>query len=77
MLVTICGKVTYADGDCFYVDDGCALDDGSSHIGVKVDSGDLDEPEENDFAIVTGISGAEISGEKIVRCSGPGLRTTS
>ncbi len=44
----------------FYMDDGSDLHDGSGFTGLKVYAGSLTTPEENDFAVVTGISTFEI-----------------
>jgi hypothetical protein len=71
LLMTISGSVTHSESEFFYVDDGSALEDGSGYMGVKVLSGDLDEPDEEEYAVVTGISGAEMLGGNVVRVMRP------
>ncbi len=41
LLITTWGRVTYADANFFYIDDGSRLDDGSGHIGLRVDARSL------------------------------------
>lgn len=56
LLVTIAGKVTDAQTGYIYVDDGCGLDDGIGHTGVRVDTTTLTNPPTKDQNVVmTGI----------------------
>lgn len=73
LLVTISGRVTYVGSGFVYVDDGSALEDGSSFKGVKVDTSTLTViPEEDDRVLINGISSTEISGTgKVVRLLRP------
>lgn len=56
VLAKIAGKVTYVGASYFYVDDGCACDDGSGYIGVRVLSGSLVKPALNARVAITGVS---------------------
>lgn len=58
------GKITAVDltNNCFYIDDGCALEDGSGSIGVRVlydglaDGNIIVPPQQDAYVRVTGIS---------------------
>ena len=76
LLVTCWGKVTYVDetNDYFYIDDGCAADDGSGHVGVKVSwslqaaglyNPEIKPPQEDWYVTVTGVSASEAPDEVI------------
>lgn len=70
LLVKTWGVVTYSTTGCFYVDDGAALDDGSTHKGVKVYGSVPVGPGENPvgkFVSVVGISSCEKPGTDVVR----------
>ena len=67
LLVTIWGKATYAGSDHFYVNDGSNLDDGSGHLGVKVQANGLSIPAENSHVAVTGISSCYKNGSDLHR----------
>lgn len=56
LLITTTGRVTYANTDYFYIDDGSEADDGSGHPGVKVFATGLSIPAEDSYVKVTGIS---------------------
>ena len=63
LVVTVTGEVTYVGGSYVYIDDGSGLNDGSGHVGVKVQLNGVAAPNQGDFVGVTGISGIEsISG---------------
>lgn len=57
MLVKAFGRVTYVDpaGACFYFDDGSGLSDGSGHVGVRVETSEMDQPAPGSFASVTAV----------------------
>jgi len=67
LLITTVGRVTHADTDYFYLDDGSALDDGSGYLGVKVRATSLDIPAENSYVNVTGISSCSKEGDDLYR----------
>lgn len=69
LLVTTCGMVTAAEAGFFYIDDGSALDDGTSHKGIRVKSEGLSNPDVDTFAIVTGL----VEAAQLVE-SGPSVR---
>lgn len=71
LLICTWGRVTAIETDYFYMDDGSALLDGSGETGVKVYTGDLTEPALDEYAVVTGISSAEISGSDTRRLVRP------
>jgi hypothetical protein len=52
----IAGRVTAQGADYFYVDDGCACDDGSGDLGVRVICGSIAKPAAGSFVVVTGVS---------------------
>jgi len=56
LVIRTWGRVTYANTDYFYLDDGSALNDGSGHIGLKVWAPGLTIPAQGSRAQVTGIS---------------------
>ncbi len=56
LLIRTWGKVTYADADYFYLEDGSLLDDGSGNVGVKVLAEGLILPAQDSYVQVTGIS---------------------
>ncbi|MCL6518849.1 MAG: hypothetical protein K6T99_03390 [Armatimonadetes bacterium] len=60
LLVTVWGKVSSVGVDYFYVDDGSSLEDGSSNVGLRIDASILSSPPQiSDFAMVTGVVGAQ------------------
>lgn len=76
LLVTTFGRVKVIGTDYFYMDDGSALDDGSGNPGIKVYTGSLTKPvSTSQYAIVTGISSAEISGSTTRRLIRPRKQT--
>ncbi len=56
LLVRVCGRVTAAGADWFYIDDGSACNDGSGNVGVKVFCPGITPPATNEFLILDGIS---------------------
>lgn len=56
------GRVKYVGTDYVYIDDGCALNDGSGHAGIKVSCPGLTLPGPTQYVIVVGLSSVEISG---------------
>ncbi|MDI6813665.1 MAG: hypothetical protein QMD10_09025 [Desulfitobacteriaceae bacterium] len=78
LLVKTWGKVTYNGGSYVYIDDGSAVDDGSGHIGVRVETDHLALgnsiifPTETEGKVeVTGISSCMILDNEIVRVLRP------
>jgi hypothetical protein len=68
MLVTICGRVTYAGGTFFYIDDGSHMSDDPTYIGVKVDARSLvTVPQYDYYVCVTGISSVDMVGDSTRR----------
>jgi len=67
LLITTTGRVTYADTDYFYLDDGSKLDDGSGHLGVKVLATGLSIPASDSYVQVTGISSCFKVGDDLYR----------
>ena len=67
LLVRTSGKVTYKGSDCFYVDDGSALNDGSGNLGVKVQATGLSIPDKDSYVTVVGISSCHVSGVNLKR----------
>ncbi|MEN6370648.1 MAG: S8 family serine peptidase [Armatimonadota bacterium] len=70
LLVTVFGRVTKAQDDWFYIDDGSKLLDNSGYTGIRVvyDPDILAPPLEGDYAAVTGISTCElVQGSTTVR----------
>ncbi|MEN6519621.1 MAG: S8 family peptidase [Armatimonadota bacterium] len=70
LLVTVFGRVTKAQDDWFYIDDGSKLRDNSGYTGIRVvyDPDTLAPPEEGDYTAVTGISTCElVQGSTTVR----------
>lgn len=67
LLITTLGRVTHADTDYVYLDDGSALDDDSGYLGVKVLATSLDIPTENSYVNVTGISSCSKEGDDLHR----------
>jgi hypothetical protein len=72
LLVRTWGEVTAYDAHngWFYIDDGSALADGSSHTGVYVDAAGLTVPT-GGYVAVTGISSCRILGGSVVRVLKP------
>lgn len=56
LLIKTWGRVTFADADYFYIDDGYGAQDGSGHIGIRVEAAGLTVPNEGAYVVVTGIS---------------------
>ena len=56
VLVRVCGEVTHADTDFFYLDDGSNLEDGSGNVGVRARTYGLEVPDEGSFVEITGAS---------------------
>lgn len=72
LLITTWGKVTYTDSNFFYIDDGSHLDDGSGHIGLRVDARSLNNiPSVGSYVSVTGISTVQMLGERVIRVVRP------
>ncbi len=72
LLITTTGKVTFVDSGFCYLDDGSALDDGSGHIGIKVETTRFTTaPAQNQYLKVTGISAAEVVGANTIRVIRP------
>ncbi|MCE5313854.1 MAG: C25 family peptidase propeptide domain-containing protein [Armatimonadota bacterium] len=67
LLVRVTGKVTSVGTDYFYIDDGCACNDGSGNIGVKVLSGTLTKPTAGAYVALTGVSSIYSSGGNLLR----------
>lgn len=70
LLIKTWGCVTYVGADhedFFYIDDGSRLDDGNSHVGLRVKSRNLIKPTAGSFVIVTGISSCQLASDKIIR----------
>lgn len=73
LLMKTWGKVTYVDpaGKYFYINDGSNRDDGSSHIGLRVDCDNLapgntiTPPSLDTYVMVTGISSTILINTKI------------
>lgn len=63
LLVRIWGKVKFAYGNFFYLDDGSALRDGEGMTGLKVYADSLHRPRVGDRLSVTGISSLEPSSD--------------
>ena len=57
------GRVTFSEGDHFYLDDGSNVPTDLGRTGVKV----YGTAPGSTYVEVTGISGAEVSGDKIIR----------
>ncbi|MCX6375461.1 MAG: S8 family serine peptidase [Armatimonadetes bacterium] len=60
LLVQSWGRVTAVGWNYFYMDDGSRRRDGSGFTGLKVYTGSLARPVEQDYLVVTGISSLEI-----------------
>ncbi|MGC8861560.1 MAG: hypothetical protein ACP5R5_02170 [Armatimonadota bacterium] len=65
LLVRTWGRVTAAGDDWFYVDDGSALDDGSTNLGLKVTLAGIvgppfASPQPGHYVLVTGLSSCEV-----------------
>ena len=72
LLVTIVGTVTDAQTGYVYVDDGKTLDDGTTHVGVRVDTSMLANPPAKDkHVVVTGICTLYNTGSAYVRMVRP------
>lgn len=67
LLICTVGRVTHAGSDYFYVDDGSALDDGSGHPGVKVETHGLSVPDKGRLVRVTGASSCYKAGDVLRR----------
>lgn len=73
LLIKTWGKVTFVDtvNKCFYINDGSNRNDGSGHVGLRVDYDNLapgntiTPPAENTYVMVTGISSTIIINGKI------------
>lgn len=73
LLITTWGKVTYTDSNFFYIDDGSHLDDGSGHIGLRVDARSLNNniPSVGSHVSATGISAVQMLDERVIRVVRP------
>ena len=73
LLISTSGRVKYVESGFFYIDDGRALEDGSGHIGVKVDASTLTTlPEQDvDYVRITCISSTEQPGANVIRLLRP------
>lgn len=67
LLVRTWGKVTSVGSGFFYLDDGSGLDDGSSSLGVRVYAPGGYLPQQNDYVMVTGVSGLAILSTDLAR----------
>ena len=56
LLVMVCGSVSYAGSDHYYVDDGSGVSDPSGHPGVKVLPHGFGIPDEGSFVAFSGVS---------------------
>ncbi len=73
LLIKTWGRVTYVDpaGKYFYINDGSNREDGSGHIGLRVDCDNLapgntiTPPSVNTYVMVTGISSTVVINTKI------------
>lgn len=63
LLIRVWGKVTFAYGGFFYLDDGSALRDGEGATGLKVYVDSLHRPRVGDCLSVTGISSVGLSSD--------------
>ena len=66
LLVLVVGKINFIGTGFMYVDDGCALKDGSGYVGLRVDtgllsSGKLAELSTTKYAVLQGIVTTEPS----------------
>ena len=75
LLICACGEVSYVGVDYFYLDDGCALQDGSGQTGVKVSCPGLALPGLHQHAVVTGISSVEMAGSTARRLILPRMQS--
>lgn len=70
LLVKVSGGVTYV-GDAgetfFYIDDGCALSDGSGHTGLRIECRDLPKPAMRSVVCITGISSCRELNASVIR----------
>ncbi len=68
LLVSVAGKVTYVGAGYCYVDDGSMkTNDGSGHLGVRVDTSAITAPGLNTYAVIKGISSTFRIGANNVR----------
>ena len=59
LLMTVTGNVRSTGTGYFYVDDGSLTEDGTGHIGLRVDASCLSSlPDTTDHAVLTGVLGA-------------------
>jgi hypothetical protein len=65
LLVRVFGRVTEAGTDWFYIDDGTGRLH-AGHVGIKVAAPTLGKPAVGQYAVVTGISSAEVDGSAAV-----------
>lgn len=56
LLVRVFGRVTAIGDGYFYVDDGCACDDGSGYTGIRVISSGFQQPLPNQYVVLTAVS---------------------
>ena len=55
--------MTYAASDHFCVNDGRDVDNGSGHLGIKIQATGLIIPPENSYVVVTGICSSRKAGD--------------
>jgi len=67
LLVMVCGNVSYAGSDHFYVDDGSGVSDPSGHPGVKVLPYGFDIPDGGSLVVFSGVSSCYKSGTHYYR----------
>lgn len=67
LLVKVTGRVKYVEDPYFYIDDGSKLDDGSGHLGVKVDGSGITLPALNSYVRLIGASCCWINGSDLLR----------
>lgn len=73
LLTRVWGKVTYVASDLsfFYVDDGTGVQDGSGHLGLRIQPNGVTVPAANAYTGITGVVGMAVDGDTRV----PVIRT--
>lgn len=72
-LITTCGRVTWSDLNCFYIDDGTGYDDSAetgptAPVGLKIAVPlGVTTPAVGTYAIITGVASTEASGSNLCR----------